>query len=106
MPWQRRRVAPDRWRRLRRSMCCHSGRRGRVSGLRRHPCGDRQGGGEMTTCVHFAPTEKRLRQQDVMCGYVATGDAVSLDPNACTCEDCRAWIFPTKEKEWSDDYVI
>jgi hypothetical protein len=44
--------------------------------------------------THFAPTEKRERQQDVMCGYVAPGDSVSMDPQACTCSDCRDWISP------------
>jgi len=52
--------------------------------------------------VHFAPTEKRLRQEDVMCGYVAPGDTVSMDPQACTCGDCRDWIFPPDEPSEPD----
>jgi hypothetical protein len=45
--------------------------------------------------THFAPTEKRERQQDVMCGYVAPGDKVSTDRNSCTCPECLDWITHT-----------
>lgn len=42
--------------------------------------------------VHFAPSEKAERQQNVMCGYVGTNDGVTRDPAKVTCPDCRDWI--------------
>lgn len=42
--------------------------------------------------VHFAPSEKAERQQNVMCGYIAPDDGVTRDPGQVTCPDCRDWI--------------
>lgn len=42
--------------------------------------------------VHFAPTLKRLRLLDPMCGYVGPNDDISTDPRQCTCRTCLDWI--------------
>jgi hypothetical protein len=47
--------------------------------------------------VHLAPTLKRLRTSDVMCGCVGPQDEVSLDPKRCTCQECLDWITAPTE---------
>jgi hypothetical protein len=42
--------------------------------------------------VHFAPTLKRFRLSDPICGYVGPADEVSTDPHLCTCRECLDWI--------------
>jgi hypothetical protein len=44
--------------------------------------------------MHFAPTEKRLRQREPMCGYVGIDDEICTDPGLCTCPECLDWITP------------
>lgn len=51
-----------------------------------------------TKVVHFAPTEKRLKQRESMCGFVPDEDELSTDPAAVTCQDCVDWITPPGEK--------
>jgi len=47
--------------------------------------------------THYAPSDKALRQQNPMCGYVGTGESISRDPTACTCADCKDWLRPPSE---------
>lgn len=42
--------------------------------------------------MHFAPTERRMRLRDPMCGYVAPNDEICTDPKLCTCPECLDWI--------------
>jgi hypothetical protein len=50
-----------------------------------------------TKVVHFAPTEKRVRQRDPMCGFAPEEDAISTDPEAVNCQDCADWIKAPSE---------
>lgn len=47
--------------------------------------------------VHFALTQKQLRQVNPMCGYIAPDDDISIDPRRCTCTECLDWIKPAQE---------
>lgn len=47
--------------------------------------------------VHYALTQKRLRQLDPMCGYLPPDDDISMDPRRCTCTECLDWIKPAQE---------
>jgi hypothetical protein len=49
--------------------------------------------------MHYAPTEKRLRIKDPMCGYVPPGDEICRDPNLCTCPECLDWIKPDHDSQ-------
>lgn len=49
--------------------------------------------------MHYAPTQKRLRQLDPMCGYLPPDDDISLDPRRCTCVECLGWITPSQESK-------
>jgi hypothetical protein len=42
--------------------------------------------------VHFAPSQKAMRQVQPMCGYVGPDDDISMDPRRCTCQECLDWI--------------
>jgi hypothetical protein len=44
------------------------------------------------TVVHFASTDKNLRAEMPMCGYVGTGETITRNPDDCTCTDCLGWI--------------
>ena len=46
----------------------------------------------LKTIIHFAPTERKLRLLDPMCGYVGPADDISTDQKLCTCPECRDWI--------------
>ena len=49
--------------------------------------------------IHFAPTERRLRLLDPMCGYVSPTDDVSMDASKCDCPECLDWIRLTETEE-------
>jgi hypothetical protein len=47
--------------------------------------------------VHFAPSQKAMRQVQPMCDYVGPADDISMDPRRCTCTECLDWIKPAQE---------
>jgi hypothetical protein len=52
---------------------------------------------EKTTVIHFAPSEKALKQRNSMCGFVPDEDQLSTDPAAVNCQDCADWITAPRE---------
>jgi hypothetical protein len=49
--------------------------------------------------MHYAPTSRRLKIKDPVCGYVALDDEICMDPTLCTCPECLDWIRPDHDKE-------
>jgi len=42
--------------------------------------------------MHYAQTEKGLRQKNPMCGHVGPSDEICMEADLCTCPDCLDWI--------------
>ena len=52
--------------------------------------------------VHYCLTEKDLRCETPMCGYVGPGDKCSLLSSECTCVECLDWIRDPDEHSAPD----